>query len=135
MLEASKVFCTPAKIDDESLAALEAKNDKETRRLGLEDDQGVPLASFRARVQRISGDLKGNQEPFLSGLDEENKLEPDGADWEHSLSENSSVDWNQGPARETTTFPQLSSLLKKPKRSTRDKGTRPSGRDLFEMVG
>ena len=87
------------------------------------------------RLGRISEDPKGTQEPFLSGLDGENKLEPDGTDWEDGLSKTSSVDWKQGPAQESTTFPQLSLFLKKLKRSTREKGVRPSGRGLSEMLG
>ena len=103
--------------------------------MGLEDKKGEPIESSCVRLGRISGDPKGTQEPFLSGLDGENKLEPDGTNWEDGLSETSSVDWRQGPARESTAFPQLSPLLKKLKRSTREKGVRPSGRGLSEMLG
>ena len=75
------MFRTPAKMDDESLAALGAKNDEDMQRMGLEDEKGEPIESSRVRLGRISEDPKGTQEPFLTGLDGENKLEPDGTDW------------------------------------------------------
>ena len=92
MSGASKVFRTPAKRDDESLTALEAQNNEDVKRMGLEDEQGEPIESSRMRLGRISEDPKGTQEPFLTGLDIEDKLEPDGTDWEDGLSETSSVD-------------------------------------------
>ena len=120
-------------MDDESKAASEAKNDEIMQ--GLEDEKGEPIGRSRVRLGRISEDPKGTQEPFLSRLEWGHTLEPAGTDWEDGLSENSSVDWRQNAARGSTTFPQLSPLLKKRKRSTREKGVRPSGRGLSEMLG
>ena len=45
MLGASKVFRNPAKMDDESLEALGAKNDEDMQRMGLEDEKGGPIES------------------------------------------------------------------------------------------
>ena len=96
----SKAFRTPAKMDDESKAASEAKSDESMQ--GLEEEKGAPIESSRERLGRISEDPEGAQEPFLMGLDGTNKLEPGGTEWEDDLSETSSVDWKKGAALEST---------------------------------
>ena len=120
-----------AKMDDDLKAASDAKNVE-----GLEEDKSATIGSLRERLGRISEDPKETQAPFQSGIKGGNKLEPAGTDWEDDLSETSSgMDWRQDLARESTTFPQLSPLLKNRNRNTKEKGVRQSGRGLSEMLG
>ena len=119
MPEAAKAFRTPAKMDADSKAASESKSDESMQ--GLEEEKGAQIESSEP-LGRISEDPEGAQEPFLMGLDETNKMEPGGAEWEDDLSEDNSDDWRQSYTRERTTFPQLTPLQvlqRKLKRSTR----------------
>ena len=63
----SKTFWTPAKRDDESKAASEAKCDESMQ--GVEEERGASIESSRERLGRISKDPEGAQEPLLMGLD------------------------------------------------------------------
>ena len=105
MSEAAKAFGTPAKMDDDSQAAVETKRNECVQE--LEDDRGTTIESTRERLGRIPEDPKGTQEQILRGLD---RFEPGGAEWDDELSKNNSEDYRQSYAQDSTVFPQLTPL-------------------------